>query len=285
MALDPVVNRNGWSWKSTLLTVSLVSCVGCFDRQAPTDPSAIATPPAQLPEVADQITALSEAEGKTLLTLPPRPDLRPGDILQVREGERLIATALVTTSNPTQTQATVVALSDRRRPVSLADRFRPTPSDPPPFPDVPPAPAPVDEAQIAREQAATRLALAAALAPPTPEPAVVVAKPSAEEREVRVLAAPAAAVTPVPLTVTSTPAPAPSESAPVAPAAPAVEAEKSPVASTASAPDPEIHARLEAERAYYELAARVLRLPAAGAELTALQARLRQELSRLEQQP
>ncbi len=280
MALDPVANCTGWSWKSTLLTVSLVGCAGCFGRPAPADPVATDTP-SPVPALADQIAALSEAEGKTLLTLPPRPDLHPGDILQVREGERLIATALVTASDATQTQATVVALSDRRRPVTLADRFRPAPNDPPPFPVVPPAPAPVDEAQIAREQAATRLALAAALAPPAPEPAVVVVKPSAEEREVRILAAPAAPVTPVPLAVL-TPAPAPAEPAAEHPPA---EAHPSATAPGAAAPDSEIHARLEAERAYYELAARILRLPTAGPELTALQTRLRAELSRLEQQP
>ncbi len=264
-------------WKSTCIALVLAGCQGPRPDETAPVPSAPPTEATATP-AADRVRSVAEADGSVQLVLPARPDLHPGDGLHIRDGERLIATALVTAADDQRTMARVVALTDQRRPVRPDDRFGPVPSD------VAPAPEPTAvEAPHPTEPAPT-----AAVTPAGPSPAAeaVVATAAAEhpmEEPAPDPHAPKGTDHPEPAAAEAAPSAAPNGEPPhpegaVAVVAAAAVAVAEPIAP-APALQPEVRARLEAERAYWELAARVLRLPAGGPELIALQQRLRTEIA------
>jgi hypothetical protein len=225
---------------------------GCQGPRPEETPAVASEPPPTVnptpaPTATDRVRSVAEADGAVQLILPVRPDLHPGDSLHIRDGERLVAIALVTAADDQRTVARVVG---------------PVPAD------VPPAPAAAVEAPHPMEPA------------PAAEPAAVADRPP--EVPAESAHGPEAAAHPEPAAEEAphmeAPAvePAPPETIAVAAATPAVAAAAEP---TPPALQPEVRARLEAERAYWELAARVLRLPAGGPELTALQQRLRSEIT------
>ena len=260
------VATNPWC-HATFLTLSLVGCQAprtpepappAIMAPAATSPGSIpAAPPA--PQVdTDRIASVAEAEGRTLVTLPPRTDLQPGDTLHVLTGDRVIASAVVVESGPEGVRASVVALSDLRRPVHPGDRVGTIPLD------QPTAVAPITAPATTTSSAATADASSASAAAHDPhsEPTPAAKSTASATRT----------------TTDSTPKPEHGHDSHTAPA----------TAETASAQPratsdltPEIRARLEAERAYWELSARILRLPSGGPELTALQQRLRTELAEM----
>jgi hypothetical protein len=237
-------------WKSTALAALLAGC-SWRSAEAPLTPEVTAAPaPVFTVPVPAEVLSVADADGKTRLTLPPHPEFNPGDVLHIKAAERLIATALVTEVTADHTAALVVALTDRRRPVQVHDAFVVPPPDA--------EPPPPDPVVAAREQAAARLALVAAMNAPLPTP---------------------------PATVESAPAPEPQATSVAAAESVHSDAVSHGAAATGAAATPtvdtdqEIRARLEAERAYWDLAARVLRLPPAGPDLATLQERLRQEFA------
>ena len=256
------VATNPWC-HATFLTLSLVGCQAPRPAE-PVTPEATATAaiaPASLPATppapqvdTDRIASVAEAEGRTLVTLPPRADLQPGDTLHVLTGDRVIASAVVVESGPEGVRASVVALSDVRRPVHPGDRVGTIPADQPSSVTSVAAPA-TPTSSVATADSAPA---SAAAHDPHSEPKPV-AKATGSTAE-------------------STTKP---ESGPDAHGAPANAETASAHPRAVSDLTPEIRARLEAERAYWELSARILRLPSGGPELTALQQRLRAELAEL----
>lgn len=253
-------------WKSTCLALLLAGCQGPRPVDAPVDtpsptPEAV---PAATPPATDRVQSVAEADGAVQVILPPRPDLHPGDALHIRDGERLIATALVTGSDAQLTRARVIALTDQRRPVRPEDRFDLVPPDPTPAPAFVEAPQPTETAPTAEPAVAAVTAvttttvehLPAEPASGSPPPEVHAEHPHAEAMHTDPVHADPAVIAGTAAAVAVTAA---------EPAPPALQ--------------PEVRARLEAERAYWELAARVLRLPAGGPELAALQQRLRSEIT------
>lgn len=254
-------------WKSTCLALILAGCQDPRPTATPAEPPAPtpAAAPAAVPPAIDRVQSVAEADGTVQVILPGRPDLHPGDALHIRDGERLIATALVTASDDQLTRARVIALTDQRRPVRPDDRVSLVPADPTPAPTAAETPTPA-EAHPQEPALPTEAASAVAGAPveataqepaanpPPPEAATQAEHPPAESMHADHVHA----------------AQSPTETT----TAVAIAAEPTPPAL-----QPEVRARLEAERAYWELAARVLRLPDGSAELTALQQRLRSEIT------
>lgn len=276
--MGPIRSRNpSWSttallWKSTCMALVLAGCQGPRPGEAPSVESEPPATSAPGPAATDRVRSVAEADGAVQLVLPVRTDLHPGDGLHIRDGERLVATALVTAADDQRTVARVIALTDQRRPVWPDDRFGLVPAD------VAPAPAPAPTAAEAH----------AGPEPAPPVDPVPVAAPAAAGSG-HPTEAPVAG--PHPQEAAGHPEPATAETMhteailgesthpeppATAVAAPAVAAADGPANP---ALQPEVRARLEAERAYWELAARVLRLPAGAPELVALQQRLRTEIA------
>lgn len=234
-----------------LLAVSLTA--GCGGRPAalPTDP--VPPPHAEKTTVEaplagllpGEVSSTSSADGHTHLQLIPLPELQEGDVIHLLADERVVATALITAVDATNATALVTGLTDRTRAVAVGD-------------------------------------IAARLLPEDVAPASAAAPVlGAEATTVR--------VTVPPPVITETVA-ASSEHPPAVVEAVGVvapQAMHSPDLSPDPKPElaPDVRARLTAERAYFDLATRVLRLPTAGPELIELQNRLRTELAELELLP
>ncbi len=315
---------------STCLALMLGSCAPARPDPLPAPTPAASTPGAALP--ADRVGAVADGDGRTILTLPPRPDLRLGDSLHIRDGERVVAAALVVDSTDQAVTAWVVALSDRRRAVRVGDQFAAAPVE-----DLPAVPAadPVHPAEPVADHPREHDAGEAPVSPPkTPEnsaPAPAAEHPSANATDHAPIATPVAEQHPAPVVTQSAhpaaenptaanasvvanhppephhaedhggatpstadhatiaadhaPAAAAAHTAPHGEVSAHVDA-PAPMA-TGNPPDegksaalaPEIRARLDAERAYWELAARILRLPGGDGEVAALQERLRAEFA------
>lgn len=271
-----LLHRTSRMWgESTAIFLAVGLTAGCASRlpppqaEPPTAPKAVNAPEktssasgvALKTELAPgEISLTSSADNHTHLRLAPLPDLQEGDLIHVLAHERVIATALVTAIDTTSATALVTGLTDRSRPVALGDvAIRLIPKE-----VLSTAPA------VSAPSAAPSPPETAPVAPPVVDPAAPMAAPASPPP-----ATPAAAEHPktVITVVEATPAlPLTAEAPPTA---------EAPTAGLT----PEVRARLTAERAYFDLATRVLRLPAAGPELTELQARLRNELASLELLP
>ena len=269
-ALKPSCRTTSAWWKSTWLALALV---GCQDPRPPEPPPA-APAPVAAPTVATAassptaVSAVTEVDGRTQLTLIPGRKLQVGNALHVRDGKRLVATALVTSADEAQAQALVVALSDRRRPVQVDDWIVVIGSESPLSLPVAQPETPPSAAAIAPPVVAIAPAVAAIIDPP------VTADPHAapvQSTAVLVGAAPTVSEASTADTTATT-------HHPLVEPAPASAADHPSPATSDEVLIPEVRARLDAERAYWELAARVLRLPPTGPELGALQERLRHQI-------
>ena len=267
-----LLHRTSRMWgESTAILLAVGLTAGCATRPPPPQaepPTALqtvnasenatsATGVAVKAELAPgEVSSTSSADNHTHLRLAPLPDLQEGDLIHVLAHERVIATALITAVDATSATALVTGLTDRSRTVALGDvAIRLMPEEVLPAASIMPAAAPASVATVTQASPAT-----------TPiEPPMVVEPPAPAA------APPAPAVAEHPKTATT-----PVEATPAL----ALTAEAPPTGLT-----PEVRARLTAERGYFDLATRVLRLPAAGPELTELQARLRNELASLELLP
>ena len=260
------VTTNPWCY-ATFFTLSLVGCQAprppeplAPETTAPaaTSPTSLATTPPAPQVDTDRIASVAEAEGRTLVTLPPRTDLQPGDTLHVLTGDRVIASALVIESGPEGVRASVVALSDLRRPVHPGDRVGTIPAD----------------------QGTLPVPIATVAASSAPEASAASTTASDAAHDSHSVATHAATSTSSATATALGTAPTPETGHDRHPAHATAETataqQRAPTDLT-----PEIRARLEAERAYWELSARILRLPSGGPELTALQQRLRAELAEL----
>ncbi len=195
------------------------------------------------------VISTSTADGRALARLSLMPASAPGDMLHLVAEGRVIATALVTSVERDAMIVAVTGLTDRKRLVMVGDRAELVPLE---------AIAPAEAQAPAATDAPTAT---------TEAPAAAHVEPHAEPK-----AAP----------------PADPKTEPVGP----IKAEPAPVKVVANPPPtidpslpPETRARLIAERAYFSLASRVLRVPATSPEIKALQERLRQELTELELLP
>lgn len=252
--------------ESTALLLLVGLTAGCTNASRQPLPPAAASEAAAKPKptlspLEGEVTATESAEGHTYLQLTSVPGLLEGDVIRVMAEGRVVATALITKADAHRASALVTGLSDRTRPVATGDR-------------------------------ATRL-LPAELLPTPDSPAAV--RATAETAAMRATGQVAAETT---ASGHAPPAQAPEPEA-VAPPVVAQPAEKSiqPVRigpkreadavgiSETPVLNPEMRARLTAERAYFDLATRILRLPAAGPELEELQERLRGELAEVELLP
>ena len=268
-----LLHRTSRMWgESTAILLAMGLTAGCASRpllpqgEPATAPQAVtakengtsATDVAVNTELSPgEISSTSSANNHTHLRLASLPELQEGDLIHVLSHERVIATAMITAADTTSATALVTGLTDRARPVALGD---------------------VAVRLMAEEVLA---AASPASAAPSPTETAPVAPPIVD------LAEPTAAPG---LLAPAPPAPAehPKTVVTAVEATPAValSAEAPPTAEASSAElTPEVRARLTAERAYFDLATRVLRLPAAGPELTELQTRLRNELASLELLP
>lgn len=240
-------NHTSFPWReSTGILLALGLCSGCSDASRP--PAAHDEPPAIPEQVVKPeptgmppgaVTATGAANGQTTIQVALFPGITIGDVLHLRTGERIVATALVTEVRTDSIQAIVTGLTDRMRPVSTGDLAE----------RVPP------EALIAPLVATPT----AVVVPPPPAPA----EPDPFELFVEeVMAMPdEAPATPETTAATN-----------LHPEAPATD----PLLT------PDTRARLSAERAYFLLSSRVLRLPPASPELAELQEKVREELANLE---
>lgn len=248
--------------KSTAFLLAVGLSAGCASRPvappaeptaaAPVEKPAVTTPPpAPMGFMPGEVSSTSSADGRTHLQLALLPELQEGDLIHILADERVVATALITAIDATSATALVTGLTDRTREVVVGDRAaRLVPEDV--LPAITAAPSPAAETAsvaVATISVATTTVKESAPALPEHPPTGVEA---------------GGAIGPH-----GTPLGAPQET--VLQAAPTLA--------------PEVRARLTAERAYFDLATRVLRLPAAGPELTELQERLRIELAALELLP
>ena len=269
-----LLHRTSRMWgESTAILLAVGLTAGCATRppqspaEPPTAPQAVKTPEKSTSAVGlevkaeltpGEISSTSSADNHTHLRLAPLPDLQEGDLVHVLAHERVIATAMITAVDATSATALVTGLTDRSRPVKLGDvAIRLMPEEVlPTAPVASTAQPPPETAPVAPPVVVDQVAPSAASSSATSE------TPAPAEHPKTVVTA-----------VEATPALAFTAAAP----------------PTAVAPPaglaPEVRARLTAERAYFDLATRVLRLPAAGPELTDLQARLRNELASLELLP
>ena len=199
------------------------------------------------------VISTSNADGRALARLSLMPAIAPGDMLHLVAEGRVIATALVTSVERDGMIVAVTGLTDRKRLVVIGDRAELVP---------------LEALAPAEPQAPT----ATAAPPSTIEPPVVAQVEHKAEPKAELKAE----------------APADSKVEPEG----EIKAEPAPVKVVAATPPtidpglpPETRARLIAERAYFSLASRVLRVPATSPEIKALQERLRQELTELELLP
>ena len=303
------LQRTSLLWgESTALLLLVGLTAGCTSRE-PLPPAAAASETAAAPAkpvptlspLVGEITATESAEGHTHLQLTPVPELQEGDVIRVMAEGRVVATALVTKVDASSASALVTGLSDRTRPVATGDRAtRLAPAELLPTPGSPVAavaavsaaahatvPAIAPTAETAPEPATAHTAAettAGEHPAPTHEPAAahpVDAHPmDAHAADAHATDAHPTAASPAEKIMT--PAAAAVAGA-GAVAAAAVSVGETPAAAPAL--DPEMRARLTAERAYFDLATRILRLPAAGPELHDLQERLRDELAEVELLP
>jgi len=206
-----------------------------------------------------EITSTGSAEGHTHLHFALLPDAQEGDLIHILANERVVATALITGIDAMSATALVTGLTDRTRSVAVGDVA------------VLLAPEEVLPANVAPATPATVAPVAVAEVAPLPSEH----SPS-KAASVSVVAATEASITSAPTTAAIAASIPASTSAQITAPVPA------PLIESLT---PEVRARLTAERAYFELATRVLRLPDAGPELTELQTRLRSELAALELLP
>ena len=263
--------------------------------------------PPTLNPLVGEVTATESADGHTHLQLTPLPDVQAGDIIRIKAAERIIATALVTTVSTTSLSALVTGLSDRTRPVLTGDRatqLLPAELLPPPGASEAHAsetqhaaahqpaveahaehvePAPTAPAHAAAHASDNHPAEHAADSHATDTLAVNshVSGKNSIHVEAAAVTGPVAAISSRAGLVPGAPREAASSPAPVAAIAVTGEA----AAESVPPLNPEMRARLNAERAYFDLASRILRLPAANPELLELQERVRAELAEVELAP
>lgn len=243
-----------------LLVVGLAA--GCTSRPAPppleptaaseTEKTTVATLQATPEWLPGEVSSTSNADGHTHLRIALLPELQEGDVIHLIADERVVATALIMGMDATYATALVTGLTDRTRLVAVGDiatRLIPEEVLPATFT----APSPAAEMTSA-----------------VVAPGIIESAPAPSEHPPAEIAAVGAPVSQAsPPHAVQTPALTPAPPSPV----------------TGEGLTPEVRARLNAERAYFDLATRVLRLPAAGPELTELQNRLRSELAELEMLP
>jgi hypothetical protein len=271
--------------------------------------ASIKAPPTLNPLVGE-VTATESADGHTHLQLTPLPDVQAGDIIRIKAAERIIATALVTTVSPTSLSALVTGLSDRTRPVLTGDRATQLfPAELLPPPGASEAHAAETQHAAAHQPAVEAHVAAVEPAPTAPAHAALASDNHPEEHAAdshatdtlavnshvsgkHSIHVEAAAVT-GPVAVKSSrvglvpgaPREVASVTAPVAAMVATGAATGAAAAESVPPLNPEMRARLNAERAYFELASRILRLPAANPELLELQERVRAELAEVELAP
>jgi hypothetical protein len=316
------LQRTSRMWgESTALLLVVGLSAGCTFR--PETPNPTATAPAAkvdeakvdqakvdqkkasptLTPLVGEVTATESADGRTYLQLNPLPDVQAGDIIRIKATERIIATALITTISPTSLSALVTGLSDRTRPVLTGDRatqLLPVELLPPPGASEAHA-AETQHAAAHQPPAEVHAEHVAAVEPAPTATAHVAADTSDNHLEGHAADSHVSGTNPIHVETASITGPvtAISSQAGLVPGAPrdaaSVPALVAPITETRAATgaaaesvsplNPEMRARLNAERAYFDLASRILRLPAADPELLELQERLRAELAEVELAP